>query len=336
MTEHTYRLNSSLSDAAFKLSCENVLSKLIRPGQSVIDSILSHDDPEKTEIILPDGKKFVWYFAIGSMINPISLHLRDLIPLFSYPAKCLDYNLVFRGFGGMADIEACPAAEFHGVVHLLTHEDMARLDALEFTYRRIPVRSIDYQGRSHLVTAYKMNGDTQTTSTPSERYLDVIVKGCEYFKVHPEYITRLKSDQVVVPRKQPHAFQSFTDIPSDALYSLEELAQHNGNDPSLPIWTSVNGKILEYVNLPYDTNDPNTEGQKRLFMFIKSRFAGREATYVMARALYEPLYHLSSNEHQLCEEQQAQLEDELYSRIFSNENKGRWKVIGRLKDSKTS
>jgi hypothetical protein len=69
MTEQTYRLNSSLSDAAFKLSCENILSKIVRPDQSTIDLILSHDDPEKAEIILPDGRKFSWYFAIGSMIN---------------------------------------------------------------------------------------------------------------------------------------------------------------------------------------------------------------------------------------------------------------------------
>ena len=48
MTEQTYRLNPSLSDANFKLSCETVLPKLIRPDQSTMDLILSHDNPGKT------------------------------------------------------------------------------------------------------------------------------------------------------------------------------------------------------------------------------------------------------------------------------------------------
>ena len=336
MTEDTSRLNSSLSDAAFKLSCDNILSKLVRPDQSTIDSILSHDDPAKTDITLPDGRKFVWYFSIGSMMNPISLYLRDITPLFSYPARCLNYKLVFRGFGGMADIDVCPEAEFHGVVHLLSHEDMTRLDSVEFTYRRIPVDSINYQGQSHLVTAYKMNVENLPMNMPTERYLDVIVKGCEYFKVESEYVTKLKNEQAVIPRKQPHTFKSFTDIPPDVSYSSEELARHNGNNPSLPVWTSINGKVLEYVDLPYDENDPISETQKRTHLFIKSRFAGREATYVLARVLYEPLYHLSSDEHQLCEEQRAQLEDDLYCRIFSIENKARWKLIGRLRETKDS
>lgn len=336
MAEHTSRLNSSLSDAAFKTSCDNVLCKLVRPDQSTIDLILSHDDPKTSEIIVPDGRKFVWYFAIGSMMNPISLYLRDITPIVSYPAKCLNYKLVFRGFGGMADIESCPENEFHGVVHLLSHEDMTRLDALEFSYRRIPVDSINYQGESHVVGAYQMNMSNIPTNIPSERYLDVIIKGCEYFKVQPDYVTRLKAEQAVVPRKQPHTFKSFTDIPPNVYYSSEELARHNGNDPSLPMWTSINGKILEYIELPYDENDPNVETQKRTHMFIRSRFAGREATHVMAKALYEPLYPLSADEHQLCEEQQAQLEDELYSRVFSSENKNRWQPIGRLRETNNS
>ena len=57
MTEQTCRLNSSLSDASFKLSCDSVLSKLIRPDQSTIDLILHHDNPDKAEIILAKDLK---------------------------------------------------------------------------------------------------------------------------------------------------------------------------------------------------------------------------------------------------------------------------------------
>ena len=38
-----------------------------------------------------------WYFAIGSMINPTSLMLRDLHPLESHPAMIHDFELIFSG-----------------------------------------------------------------------------------------------------------------------------------------------------------------------------------------------------------------------------------------------
>jgi hypothetical protein len=334
-TDQTYRLNPSLSDANFKLSCESVLSKLVRPDQSTIDLILSHDNPENAEIILPDGRKFVWYFAIGSMINPISLYLRDLTPLISYPARCSNHKRVFRGPGGMADIEACPEADFHGIVHLLSDEQMALLDGMELGYNRIVVNSINYQDQSHLVYVYKMKTDTVSTNLPSERYLDIIIKGCEYYKVQPEYINRLKDEQAVIPRKQPHMFQSFTDIPSDALYSVEELAQHNGSDPSVPLWISINGKILEYSGLPA-VDHPDYEFQKRTSSMFKSRLGGREATHVMAKALYDPLYNLPLNENDLCEQHRAQIEHDWYNRMSYDQNKSYWKPIGRLRVSNNS
>ncbi|CAF4713727.1 unnamed protein product, partial [Rotaria magnacalcarata] len=64
MTEQIFHLNSSLSDASFTLSCENILSELVGPDQAIIDWILKHDTRDKAEIVLPDGQKFLWYFAI--------------------------------------------------------------------------------------------------------------------------------------------------------------------------------------------------------------------------------------------------------------------------------
>ena len=334
MTEETYCLNSCLSDASFKLSCESLRSKLIIPDQSIIDLIISHDNPEKGEIILSDGQKFVWYFAIGSMMNPISLHLRDLTPLMSYPARCPNHKMIFRGPMGMGDIESCPEAEFHGVVHLLSAEHMACLDTIELGYNRILVNSINYQDQIHAVYIYKMAVNNYSTNLPSERYLDIIIKGCEYFKVQSDYINRLK-EQAVRPRKQPHTFLSITDIPPNVFYSEEDLIKHNGNDPSLPLWISINGKILEYSGLP--SNDhPNYEIHKRLYTFIKSRFGGREATHIMAKNLYDPLYKLPLTDSDLCEQQRAEIEDEMCARLRNDQNQGFWKPIGRLLPTNSS
>ncbi|CAF4001959.1 unnamed protein product [Rotaria sordida] len=335
MTEQVSHCNPSLSDANFALSCEKVLSELTRPDQSTIDEILKHDTHDKPEIILPDGRKFVWYFAIGSMINPISLYLRNIIPLISYPAKCRNHKIVFREPSGMADIEGYPEGEFHGVVHLLSDEQMSRLDAMEPTYHRIVVNSINYQEQTHLVYIYKMNIENQPTCLPRERYLDIITKGCEYYKVQPEYINRLKYEQAVIPRRQPHTFQSFTNIPEDVFYSVEELTRHNGNDPTLPLWLSINGKILEYSGLP-PVDHPEYEFQKRIYTFAISRLGGREVTQIMAKVFYEPLYVIPSNEKDLCEQHRAHIEDDLYCRINNNQNKSYWKPIGRLRVSDSS
>jgi hypothetical protein len=212
---------------------------------------------------------------------------------------------------------------------------MCHLDAIEMGYNRIIVNSINYQGQSHLVYIYKMKTNDSLTNFPSERYLDIIIKGCEHFNVHQEYIKRLKEEQAVIPRKQPDTFQSFPNIPSDVFYTVEELAQHNGSDPSLPLWFSINGKILEYTGLPPD-NHPDHETQKRMYGFVKSRFSGREVTRITAKALYEPLYKLPLNDEDLCEQQRADIEDGLYSRIDYEKNQKYWKPIGRLRISNSS
>jgi hypothetical protein len=333
-TEH--RLNSSLSDANFKVSCASVLDKLVRLDQPSIDSILSHNDPQKPEIVLPDGRQFTWYLAIGSMINPISLYLRDLIPIISYPAVCPNYQLTFRGAGGMGNIEPCSDGAFHGVVHLLSDEQMVRLDKMEGMYRRIVVNVVDYQDQSHLAYAYKMDLDNPPIGIPSERYLDIIVKGCEYYNVRLEYINQLKHEQAVVPRKQPNAFQSFINVPSGVFYPIDELARHNGSDPTLPLWVCINGKILEYTGLP-PNDHPDYEQQRRFYSFFQPLYGGRVVDHGMAKSLYEPLYKLPLTEEDLCDEHRAMLEDTYLSMMVRNEqNKEYWKPIGRLRPTNKS
>jgi hypothetical protein len=329
MASSSHRLNSSASDPNFKLSCDSVLSKLVPPEKSFIDTILAYDNPPQADIILPDGQQFCWYFAIGSMINPISLYLRNLTSIISYPATCVDYKIAFRGHAGIADIEPCHGETFDGVVHLVSNEQMIRLDEIECFYHRIKITCIDYQGQSHIAYAYQIKINNQPISLPRERYLDIIIKGCEYYKVRPEYINRLRDQQPVIPRKQPESFHSFTDIPSNVYYTEEDLRKHNGDDPSLPLWVSINGKILEYGGLP--SNDhPDYEFQRSFYAFLKPNLGGREVTTAMAKAFYEPLYKLPLNDEDICDEHRAQMEDHYYNILASSENKMYWKPIGRL------
>ncbi|CAF1665953.1 unnamed protein product, partial [Adineta ricciae] len=65
MANSLRRLNSSLSDQNFKLSLDIVRSKLIPLDQSSIDAILTYDNSQQPTIVLPDGRTFFWYLAIG-------------------------------------------------------------------------------------------------------------------------------------------------------------------------------------------------------------------------------------------------------------------------------
>ena len=68
-------------------------------------------------------EEVVWYFAIGSMCNPVSLANRDLHPIESLPGEVHDYKLHFFGSMGMADAVAEQDASFHGVLHKMPKTD---------------------------------------------------------------------------------------------------------------------------------------------------------------------------------------------------------------------
>jgi hypothetical protein len=101
----------------------------------------------------------VWYFAIGSMINPTSLSARDLMPLASAPAELLDHAIVFGGKGGMASTVQTPGKSgCHGVLHLISAENMAKLDLIEHGYDRVHTVALLYDGRRvETATVYKLH-----------------------------------------------------------------------------------------------------------------------------------------------------------------------------------
>ena len=264
------------------------------------------------------------------MTNPISLHLRDITPIVSYPVTCYNHQMVFRDNNGMADIDVCAGADFDGVVHVLPDEQITRLDVIEGFYHRMSIQVVDYQEQPHTVYVYKMNDTNEAANLPSERYLDIIVKGCEYHNVRPDYINRLKHGQPVIPRKKPHDFKSFTGTPQNIFYSEDELAQHNGSDHTCPFWVSVNGKILEYTPLP-PKDHPDYELLKRFYAFLQPRYGGREVVDTLAKVLYEPLYKLPVNNEKMTEEHRAMIEDNYFDwAVKSTAELNYWKPIGLL------
>lgn len=71
------------------------------------------------------------YFAIGSMMNKISLNARGIFPVESKPAIIQDFALAFKGDAGMATAVPTPGSSFHGVIHTITEKEMNVLDQIE-------------------------------------------------------------------------------------------------------------------------------------------------------------------------------------------------------------
>ena len=78
--------------------------------------------------------EWVEYFAIGSMINPVSVGMRGLNPTRSRPGILKNYELIFVKTNGMAAARMSDSSEIHGVLHRVTRAELNTLDKIESNY----------------------------------------------------------------------------------------------------------------------------------------------------------------------------------------------------------
>jgi len=271
----------------------------------------------------------VYYFAIGSMINPVSISLRDVHPKKTYPAELHGYKLVFTGMAGMASIEPQEGAVTHGVVHVLSQKGMAILDQMESIYIRIPCEVRLYDGSTMKAGVYQMDPKKMTTkqqsvnSLPGERYIDIITRGAIHYGLKVEFIQWLSTVKVT-PRKAPKDFNKIDEPEGDLTMTFEELEKFDGND-GRDLMFSVNYKIMKFVG---DMNNPDA---KNTYENIKRRAPGKDLTISTARGLYEPRYPIASTVDEMSEEHRGWVED-LFCMWLNN--KTFYKVIGRIAKKK--
>lgn len=195
----------------------------MRGHSPVMTSLLppTTESPAAAPAAAPEN---VLYFAIGSMCNPQSLALRNLRPAASWPAEILDHELVFDlGPSGMADAIPRTGASFHGVLHEMAPADMASLDRLEASYRRMPARVRRYDGKEVGASVYTTqrneagrpvdgaSGKADIMGPPgltTQRYLEIIAAGCRHFGVSEAYVAALLA-RPCTPRTPPSEFVSF-------------------------------------------------------------------------------------------------------------------------------
>lgn len=154
-----------------------------------------------------------WYFAIGSMMNKVSINSRDIFPSESKPAEIQDFKLIFFGPQGAAMAEAVPGESFHGVLHKCTEKEMLVLDKIELSYDRVKAKAKLYDGTLMDCTVYSKSTDASLNASlaaadnkpPTERYVDIMKEGCVMYGVKQEYIDHL-TNMEMQPRTKPEDF----------------------------------------------------------------------------------------------------------------------------------
>jgi len=193
----------------------------------------------------------LWYFAMGAMMNPVSVERRGLHPLASKAAKLLDYRLVFLGRLGMASPEAAGGEILHGVLHHMTQTDILSLDDNEPGYCRVPATALLYDGTEQQCEVYLMNQkdydkqfrlELTAGVLPQARYIDVLCEGAEHFGVASEYVEWLRA-QPSVPRRTPAEYRAWT-VPAEApTFTLAEVLASDGSQ-GRPAYRIAGSKVL--------------------------------------------------------------------------------------------
>mmetsp|Transcript_35119 Transcript_35119/g.76877 ORF Transcript_35119/g.76877 Transcript_35119/m.76877 type:complete len:339 (-) Transcript_35119:83-1099(-) len=297
----------SISDAAASSEASTPL-----PGAAE-QAVLGGDDTGES----------LWFFAIGAMVNPVSLQNRKIFPIHSRPAQLLNHRINFFGSIGVAEAVPECGASFHGVLHKVNHDTMEQLDKIERDYSRRNAIARCYDGTEIACVVYcrphnlgvEVDGDTSeedtdTSSSPNlpvdqpplERYLEILILGCEHFGVSEEYIRFLRAHDRQ-PRPTPDEFQSYGDPPSgiDApTLKLEEVEKCDGMD-GRPLRITSNGRVLE-CTLDRDSSDWDE------FVALHKQ-VGHVGEIYISRIAYDPKYGLPEKLEDFSREHSAYLED---------------------------
>lgn len=244
--------------------------------------------------------KTEYYFAIASMMNPVSLKLRNLNPIESRPAILLDFELIYYSTRGFAAAIYSPGKSFHGVLHKVTLEDMAVLDQMEAVYERLQGTTRLYDGSELKCTVYanpdpKFHGLQKLEyHPPTERYVDIMCEGALHFGVSKEYVEQLRSMDCQ-PRLKPDQYKKLEVDDNLPVWDTKKLLEENGKDAE-PLYTTINKKVIRLVG----------DISKIMPNILKMAFMDKKliSEIVLAKMFYDPKYGFPSDDiRDYCEEQ---------------------------------
>ena len=201
------------------------------------------------KILLLTWEQMIQYFGYGSNMDLVSLRAKGVEPHASAPAVLRGWELVFnvrhwfRHEGGVGNIRpsANPGSEVHGVVHQCVDGDLVQLDAMESRgvgYDRILVEVETGTGAVPAHAYIGLPAFLDDSCRPTQRYLNILVKGAEAANLPSRYVARLREHPVQPMREYP----PFRFPPgSDRIISRETLAGY-------PQYTAVGGAVFDMTN----------------------------------------------------------------------------------------
>jgi hypothetical protein len=229
---------------------------------------------------------------------------------------------------GYADAIIEPGSTLHGVVHVITEEELDILDKIEIFYKRRVATARLYNGEERQVQVYYAESDANPSipddfhkpGIPQERYLDVLIDGAKHYGVQQSYIDWLQNHEKI-PRPSIDTMRSIGIVEDFPLVSIADVEFNDGYE-GRPLWISVNGKVLESCFAP--------ESEK--LVSYRQRFkqkAGNLELY-FGKILYDPKFGVIKSWEDVTPEYSAWCEHRIVEHLENVGDLEHWKLVGRL------
>ena len=215
-----------------------------------------------------------WYFGYGSNMNLASLRAKGVVPRRSERAVLRGWRLrfnvrhFFRHEGGVANIEPTgdTSDAVWGVVHLCENKHLALLDAAE-AYghgydREEALVKTDY-GERRAVTYAGMPSFLNDSCRPTQRYMNILLKGAAAAGLDPSYIDALRQHPVHRKRSVPPFGPPPGEYPTFTAATLTKI----------PPLTALAGHVFDMSSA------------RRHHSFLKDVFGGKDMTLFHLRRL---------------------------------------------------
>jgi hypothetical protein len=215
------------------------------------------------------------YFGYGSNMDLNSLRAKGVEPRASEPAVLCGWRLrfnvqhFFHHEGGVGNIEPSdyPSDVVWGVLHQCESAHVALLDAAEgygYGYDRIEVEVRTHRGDQRAIAYVGTPSFLDETCRPTQRYLNIMLRGAKSAGLDPVYIDTLRRHPVrvvtSVPPFAPPAGEYRT-------FTAATLSQH-------PLLTALSGAVFDMSCARWEHD------------YLRGLFGGKDMT----------LYHLKRHD----------------------------------------
>ena len=213
------------------------------------------------------GCNVIWYFGYASNMDLISLRAKGIEPRVSKRAVlpgwrlCFNVRHFFRHEGGVANIQRTDKDTdvVRGVLHLCDDAHLSLLDVAEaqgWGYDRISVQVLTQRGEQEAVAYVGLPSFTDERCLPSQRYINILVRGATQAQIDSEYVDTLRRHPVYQPPATPVFEPPSGDYPIFTATTLMER----------PMLTALAGAVFDM-----------TEARWR-HHFLRHQFGGKDMT----------------------------------------------------------